>query len=75
MCWQGRQEIRAVIDSGEGLAVAACVDATLVVSTGFSAADWEGVNVKSTSSHQSNSVHFSTPHAVNHFLFPNGTKK
>lgn len=34
-----------------------------------------GVSVRSTSSHQSNSVQAVTPESLNHDLRPNGTKK
>jgi len=63
-----------VIVSAVGLGVDVSVEVTLILSATAELA--EGASVKSTSSHQSISVHlFLMPHASNHFLLPSGTKK
>lgn len=74
MCWQGRQDMRAVMASG---AAGGC-PSSVEVMLGFWDAgegDGDGVRVKSTSSHQSISVMFCTPQFRNHFLLPSGAKK
>src|SRR3954451_20623753 len=77
MCWQGRQEIRAVIVFADGWIIVFLseVEVTLVRCEDSPATEELGVSVKSISSHQSSSVQFCIPHAANHFLFPSGTKK
>ena len=80
VCWQGRQEIRAVIVFGDGWAevLLSAADAPLVRCEDLPATEdvrEVGVSVKSISSHQSSSVQLCMPHAANHFLFPSGTKK
>lgn len=78
MCWHGKHDILLVIESASasavGFADGVSAEDTLALSL-FPGED-EGESVKSTSSHQSSSVHcFLIPHASNHFLFPRGTKK
>ena len=75
VCWQGRQDIRAVIESfdGGGDAVEADVE-VMEVRCDDLVFDC-GVRLNSISSHQSSSVHAATPEEANHFLRPKPTKK
>lgn len=80
VCWLGRQDMRAVIVFGGGLCSSSSSSLIVDGMVGFgedviAVVDGEGVRVKSTSSHQSNSVMFVTPESRNHFLLPNGAKK
>lgn len=65
VCWQGRQEILALIFSFE-------VPVDEELGEGFSLVD--GDNVRSTSSHQSSSTAVLMPQSSNHFFRPLGIK-
>jgi hypothetical protein len=65
VCWQGRQEILALIFSFE-------VPVDEELDEGFLLVD--GDNVRSTSSHQSSSTAVVIPESATHFLRPFGTK-